>query len=145
VLEPVVARYRGRGLALYFRGDAAFAKPEVYELLEAEGVGYAVRLPANAVLQGRIGHLLTRPVGRPPKRPRVFHTSFGSGVQRLLAPGIHCRYAFRLTKGRQRSSFLGAKPSPSGECRLKRPLQGSGQCPTRMYQSQPLYIDDCQI
>ena len=51
---------------LYFRGDAAFAKPELYELLEAEGIGYAIRLPANTVLQERIGHLLTRPVGRPP-------------------------------------------------------------------------------
>ena len=31
VLEPVIARYRERGLDLYFRADAAFAKPEVYE------------------------------------------------------------------------------------------------------------------
>jgi hypothetical protein len=76
VLVPVIARYRGRGLVLYFRGDAAFAKPELYELLEAEGIGYAIRLPANPVLQARIGHLLTRPVGRPPKRPQVFHASF---------------------------------------------------------------------
>src|ERR687886_1564801 len=76
VLVPVVARYRGRGFALYFRGDAAFAKPELYELLEAESIGYVVRLPANRVLQERIGHLLTRPVGRPPKKPQVFHASF---------------------------------------------------------------------
>ena len=27
VLVPVIAHYRGRGLVLYFRGDAAFAKP----------------------------------------------------------------------------------------------------------------------
>ena len=32
VLEPVIARYRERGLVLYFRGDAAFAKPELYQL-----------------------------------------------------------------------------------------------------------------
>ena len=76
VLEPVITRYRERGLALYFRGDAAFAKPELYELLEAEDIGYAIRLPANSVLQERIGHLLTRPVGRPPKKPRVFFASF---------------------------------------------------------------------
>jgi hypothetical protein len=76
VIEPVIDRYRGRGLALYFRGDAAFAKPELYERLEAESIGYAIRLPANAVLQERIGHLLTRPVGRPPKKPQVFHASF---------------------------------------------------------------------
>jgi DDE family transposase len=72
----VIARYRERGLPLWFRGDAAFAKPELYELLEAQEIGYAVRLPANAVLQERIGHLLTRPVGRPPKKPQVFHASF---------------------------------------------------------------------
>jgi hypothetical protein len=81
VLEPVIARYRQRGLALYFRGDAAFAKPELYELLEAEDIGYAIRLPANAVLQGRIAHLLTRPVGRPPKRPQAFHASFSYQAQ----------------------------------------------------------------
>src|SRR3954468_15075655 len=60
VLGPVMARYRARGLALYFRGDAGFARPELYELLEAEGVGYAIRLPANSILQERIGHLLSR-------------------------------------------------------------------------------------
>jgi hypothetical protein len=76
VLVPVIARYRGRGLVLYFRGDAAFAKPELCELLEAEGIGYAIRLPANAVLQARIGHLLTRPVGRPPKKPKMSFVSF---------------------------------------------------------------------
>ena len=47
---------------LHFRGDAAFAKPELYQLLEAEGIGYAIHLPANPVLQERIGHLLTRPL-----------------------------------------------------------------------------------
>jgi hypothetical protein len=76
VLEPVIARYREQGLTLYFRGDAAFAKPEIYGLLEDEGIGYAIRLPANRVLQERIGHLLTRPVGRPPRKPQVFFASF---------------------------------------------------------------------
>ncbi len=37
VLEPVVARYRERDLRHYFRADAAFANPEVYEFLRAEG------------------------------------------------------------------------------------------------------------
>jgi Transposase DDE domain group 1 len=86
VLEPVIARYRGCGLALYFRGDAAFAKPELYELLEAEGIGYAIRLPANPVLQERIAHLLTRPVGRPPKKPQVFHASFTDRAQSWTRP-----------------------------------------------------------
>lgn len=87
VLEPVTARYRGCGLALYFRGDAAFAKPELYELLKAEGIGYVIRLPANAVLQERIGHLLTRPVGRPPKKPpQILHASFTYQVQSWTRP-----------------------------------------------------------
>ena len=76
VLEPVIARYRERGLRRYFRGDAAFAKPELYELLEAEGYKYAIRLPANPVLQERIGYLLTRPVGRPPQQVRRYYASF---------------------------------------------------------------------
>ena len=76
MLEPVIARYRERGVALYFRADAAFAKPAIYELLEAEDIRYAIRLPANQVLQRRIGHLLTRPVGRPPKKAIVSYASF---------------------------------------------------------------------
>ena len=65
MLEPVIARYRGIVKLLYFRDGAAFANPEIYEFLEAEGMGYAIRLPANSILQSKIGYLLTRPVGRP--------------------------------------------------------------------------------
>jgi len=86
VLVPVIARYRGRGLVLYFRGDAAFAKPELYELLEAESIGYAIRLPTNAVLQERIAHLLSRPVERPPKKPQVFFASFSYQAQSWSRP-----------------------------------------------------------
>jgi hypothetical protein len=55
VLEPVVARYRNTVKRLYFRGDAAFANPEIYEFLEAEVMGYATRLPPNSILQSKIG------------------------------------------------------------------------------------------
>jgi hypothetical protein len=61
---------------LYFRGDAAFANPEMYEFLEAERIGYTIRLPANKVLQRRIGYLLKRPVGRPPHEVRRCYASF---------------------------------------------------------------------
>jgi Transposase DDE domain group 1 len=44
VQEPVIARYRGTVKRLYFRGDAAFANPEMCEFLEAEGIGYTIRL-----------------------------------------------------------------------------------------------------
>ena len=81
VLAPVIARYRSRVKRLYFRGDAAFANPEMYEFLEAEGIGYTIRLPANRVLQERIGYLLKRPVGRPPHEVRRYYASFGYQAQ----------------------------------------------------------------
>jgi hypothetical protein len=76
VLKPVVVRYKGRKVRLYFRGDAAFASPEMYDYLEAEGFLYAIRLPKNQILQESIGHLLTRPVGRPPNHVRRYYASF---------------------------------------------------------------------
>ena len=76
VLKPVVARYQGKVSRVYFRAAAGFANPEVYEYLEAEGIKYAIRLPANRVLQERIGHLLTRPVGRPPNEVRRSYANF---------------------------------------------------------------------
>jgi len=76
LLEPVVERYANSGRKLYFRADAAFASPEVYEYLEGEGILYAIRIKANNNLYREIEHLLTRPVGRPPKKPRVFYHSF---------------------------------------------------------------------
>ncbi len=66
VMVPVVTRKKARKVRLYFRGDAAFASPEMYEYLEAEGMLYAIRLPANTALQESIVDLLRRPIGRPP-------------------------------------------------------------------------------
>lgn len=76
VLEPVVKRYKERKTRIYFRGDAAFAAPDIYEFLEANGISYAIRLKTNKVLQKRIAHLLRRPVGRPPNHVRRFYASF---------------------------------------------------------------------
>jgi hypothetical protein len=76
VLVPVVQRYKERQVRLSFRGDAAFALPDLYDFLEAEGILYAIRLPANKVLQESIAHLLRRPVGHPPHYVRRFHASF---------------------------------------------------------------------
>jgi hypothetical protein len=86
VLAPVIERYASAASPSTFRGDAAFAKPELYELLEAEGVQYAIRLSANRVLQERIAHLLIRPVGRPPRKPRVFHAGFSYQAQSGTKP-----------------------------------------------------------
>jgi hypothetical protein len=76
VLEPVVARYRGQKVPRLFRADAAFAQPELYDYLEAEDYGYAIRLPANDVLQREIAPLLSRPVGRPSNAPVVRYAEF---------------------------------------------------------------------
>ena len=76
VLEPVVERYKERKVRLYFRGDAAFASPDLYNYLEAEGMHYAIRIKANKVLQESIPHLLRRPVGRPPNHVLRFHANF---------------------------------------------------------------------
>jgi hypothetical protein len=76
VLKPVVARYRGTMKRIAFRGDAAFAQPNVYEFMETEGIEYAIRLPANQIPQERIGHLLKRPVGRPAHYVQRFYESF---------------------------------------------------------------------
>src|SRR5674536_4134 len=73
LLEPIINRYKGTNKKLYFRGDAAFAKPDVYEYLEDNHILYAMRIPANDILYEEIEHLMTRPVGRPPKKPRVFY------------------------------------------------------------------------
>ena len=122
VLVPVVERYKERAIRLYFRGDAAFASPEIYDYLEAEGMLYAIRLPANKVLQESIAHLLRRPVGRPPKDVRRYHASFSyqAGTwdkpRRVVAkvewhPGeLYPRVGFIVTNlGRPaRASFLSA-------------------------------------
>src|SRR6266498_4255413 len=76
VLKPVVVRYQDKVLRIYFRADAAFAMPGVYEYLEAERIKYAIRIPTNQVLQNTIGYMLKRPVGRPPKEVRRFHANF---------------------------------------------------------------------
>lgn len=62
VLVPVIERYRHLEIRKYFRGDAGFAIPQLYEFLEAEGFTYAIRLPANAVLYRGIDHRMKRPV-----------------------------------------------------------------------------------
>ncbi len=76
MLLPVIERYRHLDIPKFFRGDAAFANPALYRLLEEEGYRYAIRLKANAVLEREIEHLLTRPVGRPSHKPKVFYHSF---------------------------------------------------------------------
>ena len=58
LLLPELERLQARGIEVAFRGDAAFAKPEVYEALEARAAKYAIRLPANDNVERNITELL---------------------------------------------------------------------------------------
>jgi hypothetical protein len=71
---PIIDRYRRPGQTVVVRADAAFAL--LYEALERRGVRYAIRLPANDVLERRIEDLLTRPRGRVSHAPLVRYRSF---------------------------------------------------------------------
>jgi len=75
-LSPIVSRYREMNKKLYLRGDAAFASPDIYEYLEGKGILYAIRLKANANLYREIDHLMTRPVGRPSRKPKILFHDF---------------------------------------------------------------------
>ena len=50
----------------------ALLRQSVYSRL----AGYTIRLKSNAVLERQIKHFLTRPVGRPPKKPVVRYHDF---------------------------------------------------------------------
>jgi len=76
VFKPVIARYQSTATCIAFRGDAAFAQPSMYEYLELEGIEYAIRLPANQILQAEIAHMLKRPAGRPAHHVQRFYKSF---------------------------------------------------------------------
>jgi len=76
VLSPAVERYQRKGVRLLFRGDAAFAKPEMYEYLELQSIGYAIRLSANNILEQEIKHLLKRPEGELPAKPIILYHDF---------------------------------------------------------------------
>ena len=76
LLAPEIERQRAQGREVVFRGDAAFARPEIHESLEARETEYTIRLPANANLERKITELLKRPAGRPSHKPVVRYKSF---------------------------------------------------------------------
>jgi hypothetical protein len=86
VLEPIVARYHDLQIPRYFRADAAFATPEIYEFLETNGYEYAIRLPANDLLLEEIAPMLIRPVGRPSNTPGVWYDDFHYQTQSWNRP-----------------------------------------------------------
>jgi Transposase DDE domain group 1 len=76
LLLSEIDRQQAQSKEVAFRGDAAFAKPELDQALEERDVKYAIRLPANDNLQRNIAELLTRPVGRPSYKPVIWFKSF---------------------------------------------------------------------
>jgi len=76
VLLPEIERQQQHAKEVVVRADAGFAKPELYEALEARGVAYAIRIPSNDILEREVAGLLTRSVGRPSYKPVVRYKSF---------------------------------------------------------------------
>jgi hypothetical protein len=80
LLRPVLARYSAEARPAItrrrFRADAAFAIPALFDLLEAEGWDYAIRIKGNAKLYDRISWLTKRGPGRPPHHVVRRYTSF---------------------------------------------------------------------
>ena len=75
LLVPEIERQQAQGKRVAFRADAAFARPAIYEALEARGVQYAIRIPANKSLEREIEDILFRPAGRPSHTPLVRYKS----------------------------------------------------------------------
>ncbi len=80
VLKPVLARYSAKArpsiIRRRFRADAAFAIPALFDLLEAEGWDYAIRIKGNPKLYDQIGWLMKRRPGRPRNHVVREYTSF---------------------------------------------------------------------
>ena len=52
MLDPIVARYEKKKVRKYFRGDAAFAKPDIYEYLEEKEFFYTIGFPPTRCFRG---------------------------------------------------------------------------------------------
>jgi hypothetical protein len=80
VVKPVLSRYSAKARPSItrrrFRADAAFAIPALFDLLEAEGWDYAIRIKGNSKLHEQIGWLTKRRPGRPPNHVVRLYTSF---------------------------------------------------------------------
>jgi hypothetical protein len=80
VLKPVLVRYsteaRPSITRRRFRADAAFAIPALFDLLEAEGWDYAIRIKGNTKLYDQVAFLTRRRPGRPPNHVVRHYTSF---------------------------------------------------------------------
>tara|TARA_R110002126_G_scaffold142939_2_gene289092 strand:+ start:7884 stop:8654 length:771 start_codon:yes stop_codon:yes gene_type:complete len=80
VPTPVLARYSAEArpsiIRPRFRADAAFAISALFDLLEAEGWDYAIRIKGNSKVNERFDWLTKRRPGRPPNHVVRLYTSF---------------------------------------------------------------------
>ena len=94
LLLPEIDRQQAQGKEVAFRGDAAFAKPELYESVEEREAKYAIRLPANDNLERKVA-VVDPPGGRPSYKPVVRYKSFlyqaasWKRARRLVAKEFH--------------------------------------------------------
>jgi hypothetical protein len=86
LLVPEIDRQRAIGLRVAFRANAAFARPAIYQALEARGVGYAIRIPANKNLELEIEDILSPSPGRPSRKPLVRYKSFQYQADSWIRP-----------------------------------------------------------
>lgn len=56
-IEPLVERYRARCRLFWFRDDAAFAIPVIYDYCERKRITYFIRLPSNETLRKIMGRI----------------------------------------------------------------------------------------
>ena len=92
-----IARQRGKQVA--FRGDAAFAKPEIYEALEERGVQYAIRIPANKSLELEIEDIFVSAAGKALPEALGALQEFSLSGGELVQAATHCRQG-RASPGR---------------------------------------------
>jgi hypothetical protein len=128
VLNPSWRDIKARSHASIFGLTRASPIPRVYEFFEAERIRYAIRLPANRVLQHRIGNLLKHPVGRPPNEVRRLHAYFSyqaaswTKPRRVIAevawyPGeLYPRVGFIMTNMRRPDECVVAFYNKRGTC-----------------------------
>jgi hypothetical protein len=88
VLKPVVARYQGNVSRIYFRADAGFANPEVYECLEAEGIKYAIPASRQQGLAGEDRLSADVPGWTTPERGAVLLREFHLSGRKVARRGV---------------------------------------------------------
>jgi hypothetical protein len=76
MVVPAVEKYKEQDLDVFLRADSAFAGPELYDFAEENEIKYVSRLKYNPNLAAAVEDLLTRPVGRPSHKPKIFYRSF---------------------------------------------------------------------